>query len=370
MSNPYCDALKIPVPSLQNVKGNREANTFARLLVALLERGGPMKLTEVARRFEAAGIAPAKEALRSLQRCRPARPPVYRDGDDYALDPHHDELDLWTFRLGLRPAKVPALRVVKPEPPPLPSPDAPLSTEELDEAFRDAWIGNWSAQRLAIAVLDAHGGELSGADAVSTLGRLTSHHTLREKAAKYWRRGAPVRAREDGTWVLDTTHPLVRAARKAVRDRLEVGRRYAHRRFDPTVHDAQQRYLEKKRQAHAEELARLRRVILHGFPPRRPEAVVLLDVADRALDTYVGDELDAARARLAGYDLIAALDARPALRGLEFDPEQRRVVDLGPPQKTRRLNKRGRTLKLTAAMLVQGSCGIARPLGEPKRLQR
>ena len=114
MTNPYCDALRIEVPVLENVKDHREANTYSLLIVALLERGAPMTLAEVAERFATAGVAPAELALRSLQRCKPARAPVYRDGDHYALDPHDDDADLWAFRLGLRPPKVPRLSVVPP----------------------------------------------------------------------------------------------------------------------------------------------------------------------------------------------------------------------------------------------------------------
>ena len=77
MTNLYCDALGIAVPSL-----------------------------------EVAGIAPASFALASLKKCKPARPPVYRDGDRYALDPHDDEVDHWAFRLGLRPP-----RAIAPRPP-------------------------------------------------------------------------------------------------------------------------------------------------------------------------------------------------------------------------------------------------------------
>ena len=33
-----------------------------------------------------------------------------------------------------------------------------------------------------------------------------------------------------------------------------------------------------------------------------------------------------------------------------------------------KINKRGRTLRITATLLVQGSCGISRPFGEEKKL--
>ena len=42
---------------------------------------------------------------KSLSRCKPGRLPVIREGERYGLDPLHDELDLWAFRLGLLPPK-------------------------------------------------------------------------------------------------------------------------------------------------------------------------------------------------------------------------------------------------------------------------
>lgn len=104
-TNDWCRVLGIKVPSLGAVADHREANIYALLLVALLERGEPMTLQEVATRFEEAGIADASRALLSLQRCKPGRAPVYREGDLYHLDPYDEELDLWAFRLGLRPPK-------------------------------------------------------------------------------------------------------------------------------------------------------------------------------------------------------------------------------------------------------------------------
>src|SRR5262249_40546636 len=152
----WCQTLGIERPKLEAVGNHREANTFALLLIALLERGGPMTLSEVAARFEGAGIAERANALLSLQRCKPGRPPVYREGDLYHLDPHDDELDLWVFRLGLRPPKVARAAPSAPQAVPLPGPDAALRPDELDEAWKDASLLNWSAQRLVLAVLDAH----------------------------------------------------------------------------------------------------------------------------------------------------------------------------------------------------------------------
>lgn len=86
-TNPYCEALGIQVPSLEVARGSPTANYYSLLIVALLERGEPITLEEAAKRFEEAGVAPARRALASLKRCKPGRPPVYRNGDLYALDP-------------------------------------------------------------------------------------------------------------------------------------------------------------------------------------------------------------------------------------------------------------------------------------------
>ncbi len=368
MANPYCNTLGIAVPSIEKVKDHREAKAYTLLIVALLERGGPMTLREVADRFEQAGIGPAEKMLRSLKRCRPGRAPIYRDGDSYALDPHDDEADLWAFRLGLRPPKVPLLKPAPPETEPLPGPEVPLTAEELDEAFRDAWLASWSAQRLALAVLDSCGGRMAATQVLETLNRRTRNHPLREESSRYWRRSSPLRVASDGDWVLDASHSALRSAREAVRGRVEVARRHAANRLSPAVLEAHRRRIEAQRAAHGAELARLSRVLVHAFPRRAPEAVVLLDVGARECRTYLHSELDDARAQLARYDLIGAVEVRPLLKALGFDPQTRRLAELGPPQKTRKLNRRGRTLKITTELLVQGSCGIARPFGEEAKL--
>ena len=328
-----------------------------------------MTLEEVARRFEEVGVAPAEGALRSLKRCRPARAPVYRDGDLYALDPHDEDLGLWAFRLGLRPAKVPKLSIVKPEPAPLPGPNVPLSRCELTEAFKDAYLGtNWSAQRLAIAVLDAHGGPMSGAEVVAALNQLTTEHGLRESAAGHWGRNAPISS-AGGTWIMDSEHTAVASARVAVRERIETARRWEERKPDPSVIAANRKRIKELEAAKRAELAALRRALLCVFPEKAPRAAVLVDVRERALTTYMEGELDDLRTRLEQYDLIAAVNVRSALRALGVDPGERRLADLGPPQKTRKLNRAGRKLKITLKLLVQGTCGISRPFADPKKLR-
>ena len=368
-TNAYCAALGIPVPRIEDARTSSDANYYGLFLVALLERGGPLTLEEAARRFEEAGVAPAPEAHASLKRCKPARPPIYRDGDHYSLDPHDDETDLWAFRLGLRPARSVPFHVVRPDCGPPRTPDQPLTVPELDEAWRDGIPNTWSAQRIAAAVLDAHGTSMSPEEMLAFVRARSQWRLLKADTAQYWRRAAAVRVRADGRWELDPTHDAVRSARAAVRERITNVRRWAHMRPDPAAMKATQQRVERERQTHGDALTRMRRVLIHAFPVARPEALVLVDVAERAIATFVGDEISEATRRLAVYEIIGAIGVRPLLQALNFDPGYRRLAELGPPQKTRQINQRGRTLTITSMLLVQGTCGISRPFGDGRTLR-
>ena len=368
-TNPYCDALGIRVPRLEEAANAADANTYSLLIAALLERGEPITLEEAATRFAEAGIAPAHRALASLKRCRPARAPIYRDGNRYALDPHDHDADLWAFRLGLRPPKAAPLALVRQDPPPLPPPGTPLTVAELDVAWQDGVPNTWSAQRTAICVLDAHGSAMPPDDVLAFVKARTRWTLLTAGSAAYWRRGAPVRARRDGLWQLDRAHDAVRSARQAVRERVAMVRRWADLRPDPAVMEVQRRRVEREREAAAERLARMRRVLLHAFPARKPVAIVLVDVGRREIHTFMGEDVVRAVERLADYEIIAAVDVRSLLGTLGFEPGERRLGELGPPQMTKRLNRWGRTLRITLPMLVRGSCGISRPFGEEKVLR-
>jgi hypothetical protein len=366
--NPYCATLGISVPSLADAARSADANYYSLLLVALLECGAPMTLADVALRFEALGLAPAEQALASLKRCKPARAPIYRDGDHYALDPHDDEVRFWLFRLGFVPPRAAPLQAARPSAEPLPDPTQPLTAVMLDEAWREGVPSSWSAQRVAIAVLDAHDGPMSQADVVAVVAARSQWSPLGKESSRFWRRGAVI-IRADGLWELDRGHDAVRSARTAVRDRIGDLRRWAARRPDPAALKAHQARIERERAEHGQQLTRLRRALLHAFPASKPQAVVLLDVDDRAIETYIGDEIAHVVARLARCEIIGAVGVRPLLRSLNVDARDHRLAELGPPQKTRQLNRRGRTLAITMPLLVQGSCGISRPFGDPQTLR-
>jgi hypothetical protein len=366
-ANSYCEPLSISVPSLAAVRAHPQANVYALLIVTLLEQGHPMTLAEVADQFLAAGVVDhVDDAYFSLQRCRPARPPVYRDGDRYALDPHDHELDLWLFRLGLRPPRV--KRTEPSPPPPRPPVTQPLSIEELDEAWRnDANLHAWSAQRLALAVLDAHGRAMAPDDVVAFVSARTKWHRLGAGPMTFRRTGAAVAVDAAGSWSIVHGAAELVMARDAVRDALERARRYPRTNPDDIV--AAGRAAAQRRAAHAAELAALRRVIVHPFPAHAPRAVVLVDVERRALTTLIGNQVVTAGTLLEPFDMLCGVDIRATLRALGIDPGRRRLAELGPPQKSVRTSSSGRTLKITMAMLIQGSCGISRPLGDAKQLR-
>jgi hypothetical protein len=361
VANAYCERLGISVPSLAATRVHSEANTYALLVVTLLEHGRPMTLDEVARRFEAAGVACA-----ALKRCRPARPPVFRDGELYALDPHDDELDRWAFRLGLRPPRAP--RREPPPPPPRPPASQRLDADELDTAWRsDVNLMGWSAQRIALAILDAHDRPMQPDEVVAFVAARTRWHKLVSGPTTFRRAGAAIAIGADGAWSIAPGAPELAMARDAVRDAVERVHRYPVRSTPEQIEDSR-RAAEKRRVAHADELAVLRRVIVHAFPARSPRIVVLVDVEQRELAMHLDEQLADLGPVLDRYEVLCGVDIRATLRELAIDPGGRRLAELGPPQKSIRLNHSGRTLKITTAMLVQGSCGIRRPFGDPDRL--
>ncbi len=259
---------------------------------------------------------------------------------------------------------------MRPEPEPLPGDEAPLAVEELDEAWKGARLYSLSAQRMALAVLDAHGGgPMAPEDVVAFVADRTRWHTMRSDASKFRRRGCPVAVADDGRWrIAEDAEVALRSMRKAVRGRVEAARLRASARPDPLVIEAQVKAAERRRAAHAQKLAAMSRVLLVAFPAKAPRAVALLDVGRCAIETFVDEELEDVRRRIAGYDIVGAEDVRALLRALDVEADGRRLAELGPPQKSMTLDKRGRSLKITTKMLVQGSCGIGRPFGDPKKL--
>lgn len=373
VKNIYCQVLGIEVPSLAKVKDHREAITYSLLLVALLEAGEPQTLEQVAERFAAAGVAPYDRALKSLKRCRPGRPPVHRNGDLYALDPHNDELDLWAFRLGLRPPKVqrPAPEPeIEAEPKPLPGPEVPVTLEELEEAFAAASLPGWSDQRLAILLMEASGETLDRQRAAELLSRWVSTHG-RFSWWRRWTNGA-VLENEDGQWFWnDRQSSQVIKARKALRQRLaKVRQGPARQRPSAAEWAAMTAENETRDAAERQELESLRRCLLFAFPHRDPGAVLRLDVASREMRCFMARDFADAKADIESYDWIGALEVFALVDTLHLEVGARHLADLGPPQKTLAVYETGKPLQLSAELMIRSCSNLSQPLGDEKRMRQ
>jgi len=239
----------------------------------------------------------------------------------------------------------------------------------VEEALRHDQGYYFSDQRLALAVLDAHGGTMAATDVVREVRRLASRERFDVERASLWRSRA-VLVHDDGTWSINREHAAHVAARNAVRDHVEANRKRAGRHASLRPHDAVLRRFEEEQARRAEQLAAMRRALLVAFPPEAPEVATLVDVATRELTTFVRAEMERLPAVLSTFDFVGGLGVHAMLRALGVDPTGRVVAELGPPQKSYQLDRRGRTLKVTAALLAQGSCGISRPFRDPRDLRR
>ncbi len=366
MSNLYCEVLGIDVPKLEDVMGKSGVGFYALMFVVLLERGGPVTLLEVAQRFEEAGRCSVEKALASLKRCRPGTAPIYRDGEEYSLDPHDREADFLSFRLGLSGPKVQRKSVESQESKPLPSVEDPLTIAYLEEAWRNGIPNSTSAQRLALCILDAHGEAMPGSAVVAFAAAQGGWGLLSLDSAKYWRKGAAIRVAEDGYWHIVVGHDALRSARQAVRSQVESARKRPM--MDPVELIEWRLRAQAEADAEAKALSCMSRVIVHGFPTDNPQVLTLLDVGEHEIKTYTKDTIAEGAKRLADYDIIAGVDVRKLMRVLKFDASAKRLGELGPPQKTMSLNRQGRTLKITLDLIVSGTCGLSRPFGAKKTM--
>lgn len=369
--NRYCERVGLTsVPRVQDVLGRDEINLFHLMVVALLERGGPMTVEEIAERLTGAGaVAGSGDLVLSLEKAWHGREPVYREPDGRpGLNLSSSELDRVVWRAGLRPPRFPA-----PEPPPepvLPGGDVPLSEEELTAAFRDRSLYGLSAHRQAAAVLDARARPMTVEEVEGVLAGMTRYrYPLAADRVRFWR-STLVALDESGRLRLDRGAPDLGAMRQAVRKLARpVLLQHARHEQWAKVHGERETVLAEERRLQAQQAARLRRAVLRAVPEAgTPQAISLLDVGTRSIRTFVGSELAAVPDVLADLDLLVGVHVRETLHGLGLDPDRWRLVDLEPPQKSRRINRRGRTLEITPELLISSTTGISRPLGEPARV--
>lgn len=368
-TNRYCSHLDVLVPRVEDYVGRHEVRLFHLMVVALLEQGEPLSIEAIAARLMAAGAwAPSGDMVHSLKKAWHGMEPVYRDSDGrMGLNLSSSELRILSFRLGLTQSKFhPVSLPPEPDPEPLPD-DVPLTENEIRWALRGKSSSSVSEVRQAAAALDACGEPMSVEEVEAYLCRVTLDRPWRRPPdMRRWDKSG-VYTGADGKLWLDRAAPVVPAMRRAIR---KLGRpaqlQEAREEHWKLVRQAQEPELARRRQEERQAAARLRRAVLRVVPDAGPAvAAALVDVAAHTVRSFVGEELAELRRALESFDLVAALWVRDALGTLGVpDPDRFRLVDLKPPQKTRRLNRQGRTLAITPELLITSTTGISRPLGD------
>lgn len=361
------------MPQLAEFVGRRELKLFDLMVVALLEHGAPLSIERLAVLLSAAGVGSGTgDMVYSLKKSWHGMEPVYRDAEGrLALNLSSRELDRRLFRLGLRGSRTAAPRVdLQPAPAPTIPDDVPLSEDEVRWAFAGQSLSAVSPLRQVAAVLDAVGQPMTVAALDAYLSNLTAHrYPLGEETILGWRSACIDRDPEERL-CLDRTASDVPAMRRAIRKLAVKGREqeFRQQQFDRFRKVREAELAQEHAQAR-QVAARLRRAVLRVVPDSGPvAAAVLLDVGARTIRTFVGGELAELPAMLGTFDLVAALYVRETLQSIGFaDADRFRLVDLKPPQKTRRLNRQGRTLAITPELLITSTTGISHPLGDPAK---
>lgn len=355
--NPWCERLGIPVPQVDALAQKKGMKLVNLMVGALLERGAPMTLDEVAARLAAAGVVPATGDLAfSLRRAWKGQSPIIEGGDGrLRLDLEAIRLRYMLWELSPSPAPLPAVA-----PPPPPADEVPLSEAELEAAFRGRYVHAVSSLRQAAAVLDVAGTPLAWAAVEARLAALTSHrHRLRPPDGQSWRKGLVVS--RDGVLALDRGDPNLGPMRRAIRALAAPAQAQARQTEHIEALRAETMAQREASVRQAREAAAARRALLVVLPDAaRPQALALLDLRERTVRTWTSGRLPEAAAALAGYDWIAAPHARTLLEALGLDPERWRLADLKPPQKT--LRRDGRVLWLTPEMVLESTLGLDKAL--------
>lgn len=370
-TNAYCARLELPVPRVDNVVAKTDAKLFHLLVVTLLERGESLSLEAIAERLRVAGVTAATGDLEvSLLKSWHGSKPVYRDDQGFfALDVTAWELQSIIFRLELRPSQQSSV-VEQPTIEPV-ADDVPLTAKEVRAALESASADNFSSVRRIAAVLDINGEPMSTTDVEACLAAWSSAPSrVKLSDIQRWPKSC-VTVLAGDLLQIDSQSPHLFVMRRAVRKLAE--RRLQRAAIDEQVRERRQAYAVQQAERRKRDRAlavNLRRCVLRVVPAQGPAAAAaLLDIGQRVIRSFVGAELLELPTVVQNYDLIAALWTRETLYALGIrDHDPWRLVDLKPPQKTRQLNRAGRKLTITPALLMTGSTGIGRPLGDPAKI--
>lgn len=367
---PYHEQADLPRPSLEALfaKG-KKISLFHWMVLALLEHGEPMWLEEIAIRLLEVGVqSRTGDMVHSLKKAWHGLNPISRTADGpMVLDTNDWKVRSIALETGLisysrrEPVQV-DLPEQKPE-------TEPLERDELELLISRGLPSSISSLRICAAVLDVEGRAMpweEARDLAVGMGRVGGRW-LSEQTIQGWR-SSLVEQREGGVLALGDLPDEVMRMRRAVRKALQPHlKRQAEAEAQAERMKAARARAEERQAQQAREAAKLRRGLLHALPSMaRPQVVVLLDLQERSLETFHCDALASVAQRLEGYDLMLGDGILDLLSALGCQPGRWRLMDLSPPRKTRKLNRAGRTLRITTELLLHASTGLS--LGDPAKV--
>jgi hypothetical protein len=368
--NQYCDRLRLPVPDLDVALTHLEVRVAHLMALAVLEAGRPLSLDAIADRLERlvvpARVATAVDAV-SLRRAWHGHSPLVRDSNDgrFYLDllAHH-EIG-WIAYLA-DPLRAPSTRP-RPEDYRPPSDDQPLSRVEVDAAFGDRTLYAYSAIRTAAAVVEASGaGQLSLVEINQRLASIGARTHLDENAVGR-RKSDLIAMSADGMLRLNPDSPDAPAFRRDIRRMAgpRLRQKAVNEEFRARLADHDSRRAEEERR-HVEEARRVRRALVHVvIVDDVPRAAAVIDAGAREQRLFIGETMSQLPGHLEGFEFLAGVDLRAALRSVDLDPDRWWLAELRPTQRTFRPSDR-EAVAVRLPAVVQATTDKARVPADPR----
>jgi hypothetical protein len=268
-TNRYCERLGIEIPSIATVANSSEASLFHVMIAALLERGAPMTLDEIAERLWRVPLPPrlARADLPSdLRAAWHGMQPIVHDTEGrVALNLLSDEWLHLPYHIHPRESQ-PAPTQAEYEPP---GDDVPLSNAEVEAAFRNRSLSTYSSIRQAAAILETTGSALTVDDINNRLRALTRYPgRIDDNSVQNWRRTDMLIVEPDGLVRLNTASRDVPAFRRDIR-RMGLAKLRARRGcggFSPEERAARQEKAAAEQRQDMERARATRRAFVYIVP--------------------------------------------------------------------------------------------------------
>ncbi|MFC1849595.1 hypothetical protein ACFL27_05240 [candidate division CSSED10-310 bacterium] len=366
----YCEELSIHVPVLEEMDLNK-FNYIELMVLVLLENGFPMKLEQITTRLTEAGVTSRIGKLSlSLKKAINKKSPVIRlPTDEYDLMLDNDKL-YWFVRKNDLLKNKPQQRPF-PSEPVVPDDIEPLSEKELSNAIDGNSYGRLSSRRLTVGVLDVYGPRLALAEIEKILVTLSKKQVSLSLTTIIYKKSDLITIEASGVLSLNRSSPELCLARKAIRQiswpiiKREMMSAAVKDMMRSASIEAEARQIVEQ-----QETAKLERAIIsEAMTGSNCHGLAVLNFKSRKIDVLTGSELEIVSDLLNRFQVIVAIKPRELLHTLGLDSRQWQTIDLDSAQKTRKLNRRGRILKITPEMLISHSTGISKPLGDKKKIK-